>query len=187
MSFVSTSILAFSMSADAFAVALSKGSVVKKAKFFDSLRIGVIFGMMEAVTPLIGWAVGSMASGFIQDVDHWVAFILLGLIGLKMIFSYFKNEENIEEKKSKTFGVLLLTAFATSVDAMAVGVGLAFVNINIWMTALAIGIATCCMVTIGMMTGHYLGRRVGRVAEALGGIGLILIGTNILLTHLQVI
>lgn len=186
MSFVSNTVLAFSMSADAFAAAIAKGSAVRKTKITEALRIGVLFGIIEAIMPIIGWSIGLIASKFIIAIDHWVAFTILGIIGLKMIWEGFNPDEEAQmrEKKRYKLHILALTAVGTSIDAMAVGVTLAFVNANIWITSAMIGAATFIMVTIGIMAGRYIGAKAGRIAEILGGICLIVIGTKILCEHL---
>lgn len=188
MSAVSTAVLAFSMSADAFAVSVSKGATMRKPSLRYALRTGALFGIVEAITPIIGWVAGLAASRAIQEVDHWVAFAILGAVGLKLIYESFQKEEADEagEPKAKEhgLGLMLLTAIGTSIDALAVGVTLAFLPVNIWISAAAIGSATFVMVTIGIMTGHYIGARIGKLAELLGGIGLVAIGTGILCDHL---
>lgn len=185
MNALSTTALAFSMSADAFAVSLCKGAALKKPRFSDALRTGAIFGAVEGVTPLAGWLAGLAASRYVQAVDHWITFVILGLIGLKMIYEcLFDHHEEKQKKERHGALVLAFTALATSIDALAVGVTLAFMQVNIWICAAAIGAATFLMVTIGIMTGHYVGLKAGRYAEGLGGLCLIAIGTIILLEHL---
>lgn len=184
MSALSSTILAFSMSADAFAVALCKGAAVQKPRLRDALRTGVIFGSVEAITPILGWLAGVAASRYVALYDHWVAFIILGAVGSKLLYESVFADDDVEKPARHGAGVLVLTAIGTSIDALAVGVTLAFLPVNIWLTAASIGAATTFMVTLGMLLGHRMGSRFGRVAEALGGIGLIAIGSHILLTHL---
>lgn len=188
MSFVSNAIMAFSMSTDAFAAAISKGAGSSRSPSIkEALYTGILFGVVESITPIIGWGVGVAASGFIAAIDHWIAFLVLGFVGIKMIFASFDNKccpLGLPLKPATKPGMLLLTAIGTSIDALVVGISLAFVNTNILVIAGAIGFATFLMVTIGMLAGQYLGTKVGRVAEGLGGLGLIFIGTDILLTHL---
>ena len=187
MSIVSTTALAFSMSADAFAVALGKGATLQKPRLRDALRTGMIFGTVEAITPLVGWCAGLAASRFIAAFDHWVAFIILAAVGGKLLYeAAFPDEEAAKPARHGT-GLLILTAIGTSIDALAVGVTLAFLPVNIWLTAASIGAATTLMVTIGIMLGHHIGSKFGRLAEALGGLCLIGIGTHILLTHLAIL
>lgn len=185
MSIVSNTALAFSMSADAFAAAVSKGTVLRHPPLTQAMRIGLIFGVVETVTPLLGWLVGLAFSRYIAEVDHWVAFVLLGAIGVKMIYEgLFHRDE--EKPTSHKLSILLLTALGTSIDAMAVGVTLAFLDANIVLMALMIGAATFLMATIGIMAGHWLGKRAGSAAEVMAGLCLIAIGSNILCEHLRI-
>lgn len=183
MSLVSNTIIAFSMSADAFAASIGKGVALRKPKLGYAMRIGLVFGGVETITPIIGWLLGLMASDFIATVDHWVAFAILSLIGGKMMYEGLHNQE-AERKESHKLGILILTAIGTSIDAMAVGATLALLDINIWLMAAMIGTATFTMATIGIMTGHYIGTKAGKIAEILGGLCLIAIGTKILIEHL---
>jgi manganese efflux pump family protein len=183
MNSLATVILAFSMSADAFAAALGKGSVLHRPRLSEALRTGFVFGTVEATTPVIGWAAGLATSAYIAAIDHWIAFALLAVIGAKMIWDSIKRPAQQERPERHSFALLLVTAVATSIDAMAVGVTLAFVNADIAVTAFAIGLATFLMTTIGILIGRIIGGRFGRIAEALGGMGLIGIGTRILIEH----
>ena len=188
MNFASTALLALAMSTDAFAAAVGKGTALQKPRWSEALRTGAIFGVIEAITPLIGWALGYTASGFVKSWDHWIAFTLLLLLSIRMIFSALQTpvETEVEKPTRHGFWLLAITGFATSIDAMAVGVGLAFLDVNILPIAAAIGFATFVMVTLGVMVGRLLGRFAGRWAEAIGGLLLIGIGSVILYEHLSV-
>lgn len=179
--------LALAMSTDAFAAALGKGAAMHKPRFLQALRIGLLFGCIEAITPIIGWLLGSFASKWISEWDHWLAFFLLLGLGGHMIWVGLHGDSDDEEEAAGGQGVLALalTAVATSIDAMAVGVGLAFINVNIFYAALAIGTATTVMVTIGVMLGRLLGATIGKKAEIIGGVILILVGATILYEHLS--
>jgi putative Mn2+ efflux pump MntP len=183
MNLLAIVVLAFSMSADAFAAALGKGSALDRPRLGDALRVGLVFGIVEAITPVIGWAAGLAASAYITAIDHWIAFALLSAVGGKMIWDSMRRPAEQARQQPHSFGLLMMTAIGTSIDAMAVGVTLAFLNANIVMTALAIGLATFVMTTIGILLGRILGEKFGRIAETLGGAGLILIGTKILIEH----
>jgi manganese efflux pump family protein len=183
MSIVSNTLLAFSMSTDAFAASIGKGVAMRKPRLLEALRIGAIFGIIETITPILGWLAGLAASSFITAVDHWIAFAILVLVGGRMIFHSFDKEET--ERGTHNISVLILTAIGTSIDAMAVGASLAFIEVNIWIVAGMIGCATFMMATIGIMAGHHMGHRVGKIAEMLGGIGLIAVGVKILIQHLS--
>lgn len=173
------------MSADAFAVSVCKGASLQNPRLREAFRSGAIFGVVEAITPIIGWLIGLAASKHIEAIDHWVAFFILGVVGLKLMYEGIFGAEEEEKPRSHSLGMLIVTAIGTSIDAMAVGVTLAFLPVNIWVSAAAIGTATCLMVTIGIMTGHYIGSKIGKYAEILGGIGLIAIGTLILCEHMK--
>lgn len=178
-------LIAFSMSTDAFAAALGKGAALDRPKFSEALRTGLIFGTIEAITPVIGWALGRAASRYIEAFDHWIAFVILAGIGAKMIWDSFQRDEADEKPQRHSFMVLALTAIGTSIDALAVGVTLALIDANIVVNALAIGAATFTMTTIGVMAGRFLGARFGKYAEGAGGLVLIAIGGLILAQHLS--
>ncbi|TBR40014.1 MULTISPECIES: manganese efflux pump MntP family protein [Dyella] len=181
-------LLGMAMSTDAFAAALGKGAGMLRPRLTEALRIGLIFGVVEAITPIVGWLLGAAAARFIQAWDHWIAFGLLAALGLHMIWkSIWGAEEEHEEAQARRNGLLALalTGLATSIDAMAVGVGLAFVDVNILVVAAVIGLCTFTMVTIGIMAGHVLGTVIGKRAETAGGVVLILVGATILYEHLH--
>lgn len=186
MSFYAISILAFSMSMDSFAAAIGKGAMLKRPPVSEALRTGLIFGVIEAITPIIGWAAGLAASQYIMQWDHWIAFVLLFVLGVRMMKEGVSKtaDEEAEAPRRHGFWLLVTTAIATSLDAMAVGVGLAFLNVNIVTTALMIGLATTIMATTGMLLGRFLGTTIGKWAEVLGGVVLICIGSSILVEHL---
>ena len=176
-------ILAVGMSVDAFAASIGRGATAERTHWGDAIRAGVVFGVIEAITPIIGWAAGTLAAGFVTAVDHWIAFALLGLVGGRMLLEAARRKED-EAPSGRSFWMLVATAVGTSLDAMAVGVSLAFLQVNIWVIAAAIGFATFCMATGGMLAGRVLGKRLGRWAEGIGGAALILLGCSILYEHL---
>lgn len=185
MNLYATLILAFGMSMDAFAAAIGKGASLQRPGLKEALRTGLIFGVIEALTPLIGWAVGIAASRYVMAWDHWVAFTLLFVLGARMIVEGFRKKDEVcEAPERHGFWVLATTAVATSLDAMAVGVGLAFLQVNIVTTALAIGASTMIMASAGILLGRFLGPVMGKWAEIFGGVVLIGIGTSILVEHL---
>lgn len=185
MNISATILLAFGMSMDAFAVSISKGATLHKPKFSEALRTGLIFGAIEALTPLIGWGLGMLASQFVLEWSHWIAFVLMVFLGGRMVIEGVRgnSDDDAEPQHRHGFWLLVTTAIATSLDAMAVGVGLAFLQVNIIATALAIGCATLIMSTLGMMVGRFIGPLLGKRAEILGGIVLIGIGAQILWAH----
>src|SRR5438132_2076947 len=180
---LTTVVLAFSMSADAFAAALGKGAALERPCLSEALRTGFVFGVIEAITPVIGWAAGLAASGYITAIDHWIAFALLAAIGAKMIWESARRPDERRKPNRHSLKILVATAIGTSIDAMAVGVTLAFIEADIVATALAIGCATFLMATLGILIGRFIGDKFGRIAEAVGGIGLIVIGAKILIEH----
>ena len=192
MSPLSITVLAFSMSADACAAAMARGATTKPS-FLQAAKGGLVFGIIETVTPLLGWMLGLAASAYITAIDHWIAFGLLSLVGGKMALNAGQrlvargsvDETDTDEVVSKHKGMLalILTAFATSIDAAAVGVTLAFVDVNIVPVALAIGLTTFVLATGGLMIGKIVGVKFGPVVELIGGLGLMAIGTGILLDH----
>jgi putative Mn2+ efflux pump MntP len=186
MNLASTALLALAMSADAFAAAIGKGAGLHRPRFGEALRTGAIFGVIEALTPVVGWALGLAAAGYVAAFDHWIAFTLLAGLGLRMIHASRREDIEAEARPTRhSFWVLAATGLGTSIDAMVVGVGLAFLDVNIVPVAAAIGFTTLAMVTAGVMLGRVLGTIVGRRAEMIGGVILILIGVVILFEHLH--
>lgn len=183
-------LLALSMSSDAFSVAISKGTSLKNPRFTEALRMGLIFGTIEAITPIIGWFIGRSAASFVdasfvEAWDHWIAFAILGTLGLHVIYEGCKPcSEKAAAPSRHSFSRLAVTAFGTSVDAMAIGISLAFVDVNILLAAGLIGLATAIMVTLGVMLGKVLGSLFGHRIEIFGGLMLIAIGAWILVSHL---
>ncbi|QNH14769.1 manganese efflux pump MntP family protein [Xanthomonas sp. SI] len=188
MSFLSILLLGIAMSTDAFAAAVGKGAAMRKPLWRDALRAGLIFGCIEALTPVLGWLLGQAAAKYVTAFDHWIAFGLLGALGVHMIVAGLKPEtpeDAAEAPKRHGFWNLAATGLATSIDAMAVGVGLAFLEVNIAEVAVVIGLCTLTMVTLGIMLGRVLGSLAGKRAEIVGGALLIAIGSTILYEHLQ--
>lgn len=185
MNVLSIALLALAMSTDAFAAAVAKGAALERAGLKEALRTGAIFGTIETITPVIGWALGVGAARYVTAFDHWIAFTLLVGLGIRMIHESRKSGWTEATRPSThSFWVLATTGFGTSIDAMAVGVGLAFLDVSIVPVALSIGVATFVMVTIGVMLGRVLGIAVGKWAELAGGVVLVLIGSVILFEHL---
>jgi putative Mn2+ efflux pump MntP len=173
------------MSTDAFAAAIGKGAALHKPRLAEALKAGVIFGVIEALTPLIGWLLGKAAAQYVTAWDHWIAFGLLFALGARMVKAGLSAPDaEVRKPESHSFLALALTGFATSIDAMAVGAGLAFVDVNIYATAATIGFATLIAVTVGVMLGRIVGAVIGRRAEVAGGIVLMTIGSVILAEHL---
>ena len=189
MNLFTTILLALGMSVDAFAAALARGAGSLHYTWRQTVKTALIFGIVETITPLIGWLVGSMAQKFIAAYDHWLAFGLLLALGLKMIWGALHDDDDEAaaadgNRTDTTLLLTVITAIATSIDSMVVGVGLAFLDANIWLTALAIGTSTTIMAAVGLRLGRLLGQKIGSRAEMAGGVVLIGIGTFILLEHL---
>lgn len=186
----SLALLAFAMSTDAFAASIGKGASLKRTRLSEALRIGVIFGIIECLAPVIGWSIGLLASRFVSEWDHWVAFVLLGGLGGHMVWEGVKangmGRKRAPQVRKPSVGLLVVTAFATSIDAMAVGITLAFANVNIAVAAVSIGVATTLMVTIGILLGRAIGTLIGTRAEIVGGLVLIGIGLAVLYEHLVI-
>lgn len=179
-------LLGIAMSTDAFAAAVGKGAAMRTPRVRDALRAGVIFGSIEGLTPLLGWALGKAAAPYVTAWDHWIAFTLLALLGLRMIHAGLRDDgaPDADALRRHGFWALAATGFATSVDAMAVGVGLAFVEVNIVAVAATIAATTLVLVTAGVLLGRALGALAGKRAEIFGGVLLIAIGATILHEHL---
>jgi len=185
MSFWALFLIALGVSADAFAVALTKGLHMRRFNVRNALIIAVTFGLFQAVMPLIGWLLGSQFASYIEDFDHWIAFGLLLLVGGKMLWEAFSSHEDKEKDFDRINPrELIVLALATSIDALAVGVTLAFVNVSIVGAISLIGVTTLVLAFLGVVVGRRVGARFGKPAEIAGGIILILIGTRILFDHL---
>jgi putative Mn2+ efflux pump MntP len=188
MNAAAIALLALAMSTDAFAAAVGKGAALQRPRFSEALRTGLIFGCIEAATPVVGWAIGSVAAAYVSAWAHWIAFAVLAGLGARMMWlgvSADKEDAAHDRPDSHGFWVLALTGLATSLDAMAVGVGLAFVDADIVKVALAIGMTTFLAVTAGVMLGRVLGMVAGKRAEFAGGLLLVGIGVAILVEHLR--
>lgn len=179
-----TLLLALGLALDAFAVSVAFGISARHPAPGHALRIGALFGIFQAVMPLIGWQTGSLVGDFMAGIDHWVAFALLSAVGIHMIYESSRSSDRRNEIDPADIRILLVLSVATSIDALAAGISFAFFDVAILRTVLVIGIITFCLSFIG----YYLGKRIGHVFEKrmriLGGIILISIGVKILLEHL---
>lgn len=180
-------ILSLSMSTDAFAAAVGRGAS-HRPSVIGAIKAGLVFGVIEAITPLIGWGLGIVAAGLIERIDHWIAFILLTVVGGRMIWEASKPRDADDGAAPRRSGpwALIATAIGTSIDAAAVGVGLAFIGADILVIAASIGFTTFVLTTVGMLIGASVGVRFGKGAELIGGFALICLGLVILLEHLGV-
>ena len=176
-------VLALGLSMDAFAVSICKGLSVPKLQAKHCLICGVYFGGFQALMPLIGWALGIRFQSMITNIDHWIAFMLLAVIGANMIKESFSKEEECPDA-SFGFKTMLTLAVATSIDALAVGVTFAFLDVSIVPAVLLIGATTFVCSAVGEKIGNVFGNRFQSKAEFLGGLVLIAIGLKILIEHL---
>ena len=177
--------LAVGLAMDAFAVSITSGLTMQKLKVRYALRIALFFGVFQALMPIIGYLAGLSVREMIENYDHWVAFGLLSFVGGKMLFEAIFMKDEDREIDPNDFGLLFMLAIATSIDALAVGLSLSLLNIEIFMPAILIGIVTFAL----SFAGVYLGKRIGHLfeqkIEILGGLVLIAIGVKILFEHLS--
>ena len=185
MSLFDLFILAVGLSMDAMAVAVCKGLSVQKLKFRHALITGLYFGGFQAAMPLVGYLLGRQFQAYIESVDHWIAFVLLGIIGANMIKESFGEAEEVN--CSFCPKAMLPMAVATSIDALAVGVTFAFLKVSIGPAVTFIGVITFALSAVGVYIGHLFGAKFKSKAELTGGIVLVLMGLRILFEHLGVI
>ncbi len=186
MGFWELFLTAAALSMDAFAVSVCKGLSARTLKARDAAKTGLFFGGFQALMPLLGWLLGRQFERYIVEIDHWIAFVLLGFIGGKMIWEALRGGDG-DDSGSFAFKELLLLAIATSIDALAVGVTFAFLSVDIWSSVAVIGVTTFAFSFGGVYLGNKVGGRFHEKAELAGGVILILIGLKILLEHLGVI
>ncbi|MEN6341323.1 MAG: manganese efflux pump MntP family protein [Methanospirillum sp.] len=186
MDFAEVLLIAVGLSMDALAVAIGRGAVLSRVeRARGAILMALAFGAFQALMPVAGWLLGSAFADFIGGIDHWIAFLLLAGIGARMIYEAVKGDES-DERTPLSVRVLLLLAVATSIDALAVGIGLRLADptTQILVAGLLIGVVTFGFSLAGGLAGSRLGERFGRAMEALGGAVLIGIGLRILITHL---
>lgn len=179
-------LIGLGLAMDAFAVSICKGLSMKKMNWKSAMVIALYFGIFQALMPIIGYFLGTTFSGLVENVDHWIVFILLTIIGGNMIRDSFDDE--CEKRNDKVdFKTMIILAIATSIDAFAIGVTFAFFKTNIATAVSIIGIVTFILSLIGVKIGNHFGDKFQNKAELTGGIILIIIGTKILLEHLGII
>lgn len=184
MSLLELFILAVGLSMDACAVSVCKGLSVPKLKLKHALLCGVYFGSFQALMPFLGWILGSQFADLISSIDHWIAFVLLCILGINMIREAFSKDEDECPDASFSFKPMLTMAVATSIDALAVGVTFAFLDVAIIPAITFIGITTFFFSAIGVKIGNVFGSRFKSKAELFGGLVLVLMGCKILIEHL---
>ena len=183
MNLVSLFLIAVGLSMDAFAVSICKGLAMQKITIKKALIVGLWFGGFQGLMPAIGYLLGTQFEKYITNIDHWIAFVLLFIIGGNMIKEALSKEEE-DANDSLAFKEMLLLALATSIDALAVGVNFAFLKVQIIPAVSFIGVITFTLSAIGVKIGNIFGSRYKSKAEFAGGIILILMGCKILLEHL---
>lgn len=192
MDYLSLTGIAVGLAMDAFAVSLTNGAVTRGLTKWHALKIALCFGFFQFFMPIIGWGIGKAGESFIGAVDHWIAFILLGYIGGKMIYDSIKEKNDLEKEQCKSpisFKMLLVMAIATSIDALATGIilptAVGAYNFALMMLSVGIiGVITFIISLFGVFLGKKFGTVFSSVAEKLGGAVLILIGSKILIEHL---
>ena len=190
MGFVELFLIGVGLSMDAFAVSICKGLGMSRLNMRQAVVISLFFGGFQALMPLIGWALGSQLTDFITPIDHWIAFGLLAFVGGKMLWDAFHEDdedEGVQTDEKLDLKELLMLAIATSIDALAVGITFAFLQVAIVPSITIIGLTTFVISFAGVAVGHFFGARFEKPATIVGGVVLILIGVKILLEHLGVI
>lgn len=191
MGFIELFLVGVGLSMDAFAVSICKGLGMKRLNMKQALVIGLFFGGFQALMPFLGWALGTQLADLITPIDHWIAFILLAVIGGKMLLDAFRGGDEDEAAEAKDAKLdlkeLFMLAIATSIDALAVGITFAFLGVDIVFAIAVIGLTTFVISVAGVAVGHAFGARYEKGATIVGGVVLILIGLKILLEHLGII
>lgn len=179
-------LIAVGLAMDAFAVSVCKGLSMKKMSWNKAIIVGLYFGIFQGLMPVIGFLLGTSFASLVIQIDHWIAFVLLGFIGGNMLKEAFSNESE-NRNDNVDFKTMIVLAIATSIDALAIGITFAFLKVNLILSVLMIGIITFILSIIGVKIGNKFGDRYERKAEMAGGLILILMGIKILLEHLGVV
>lgn len=187
MGLIELIILSVGLAMDAFSVSICKGLAMKKMNWKHAIIIGIYFGGFQALMPAIGYFLGVGFENKITSIDHWLAFILLGIIGGKMIADSLKESEEISYNNSIGLKTMTILAIATSIDALAVGITFAFLKTNLILAVSLIGMITFAISIVGVKIGNIFGDKYEKKAELAGGIILIFIGLKILLEHLEIV
>lgn len=189
MGFVPLMLLALSLSMDAFAVAIANGIAARQVRTWDALKTGLFFGFFQGAMPMLGYCLGGTVSRYMEVVNHWIAFGVLSVIGVKMMMDAIRDERRYEDGEGERSPFsnkrLLMMAVATSIDALAVGLTLALLEVSMIQSALTIGVVTFSLSAIGVLLGRLLGCAFRRGAQIAGGVVLVLIGVRILMEHLS--
>ena len=185
MDWISLLAIAVALAMDAFAVSLAAGAVLRPVTFRHCFRLGFHFGLFQGGMPIIGWLAGLSVQRYIVSWDHWVAFVLLGVLGINMIRGAGNEDDREKSAVDPSRGLtLVFLSIATSIDALAIGLTLAMIEVTIWLPALVIGLVACAFSVVGVLVGNRVGSAWGGRVEVLGGLVLISIGVKILCEHL---
>jgi putative Mn2+ efflux pump MntP len=177
-------LISISLAMDCFAVSIAGGATTSKPKISNALKVGISFGLFQAIMPLIGWLIGFSFRNLIENVDHWIAFSLLLIIGIKMLYEAFKKTSKKDKTDITRIPTLLILSVATSIDALVIGISLSIIDVSIYISLLLIGLFAFIFSVFGYFLGHKIGIVIGNKIEIIGGIILIGIGTKILIEHL---
>ena len=183
MGIITILLIAFGLSFDTFAVSVSSGLILRKINFFNAMKIAFVLAFFQGLMPFVGWFIGSGVKKYMMAYDHWIAFILLLVLGLKMIYESFQKDENRQPLNPMRLAVMVSMAIATSIDALVVGLSFAFFEVNIYLTVFLIGAVTFIVSMLGLLFGKKAGAQLGHRMEIVGGLILIAIGLKILIEH----
>lgn len=185
MQFVILLFIAIGLSFDTFAASICIGLTLRRIRLLQILKIALLLAAFQAFMPAVGWVLGSQVKDLISHIDHWFAFGLLSLIGLKMVWESLQYDDDCTITDPSKPAVLIGIAVATSIDAFVAGVSFAFIEVNILLYVLTIGIVTCITAIAGMLSGKRAKKQFGKKITVVGGIILIVIGIKILIEHLN--
>lgn len=186
MGLITILLISLGVAMDACAVSVTNGLTINKFKIVYAFKIAFMYAFFQVLMPVLGWLAGSGLKQFIIDVDHWVAFALLFIIGVRMIYKALKNDSSVKEMNPLDIKVLLILSIATSIDALMIGVSIAFLQVSIVILLISIGIITFLMSFFGVLIGNKFGSAFGNKIELIGGLILIFIGVKILYEHLYI-
>ena len=184
MEFVTIFLIAIGLSFDSFAVATSSGFMLRDIKFTDAMKISFSLAFFQGLMPVLGWLAGTAFKQYIESVDHWIAFGLLSVIGLKMIIESLKHESKRQQLNPLNLKVMISMSLATSIDALIVGISFAVVSYSIIFSVLIIGAVTFIIAMLGILFGKKAGKHLGQELDIVGGLILIAMGIKILIQHL---
>ena len=184
MGILSLLLVGLGLAVDSFAVSVCTGVVTKFVKVRQSLRVGLVLGLIQGIAPVIGGLVGLSLKNLIQSIDHWVAFILLAIVGIKMIFDGIRHKPNVPRGNLLLLRNLITMGVATSIDAVVVGIGFGLLGVNLWLAGLIIGFTTFVVATTGVLLGAHFSQLTRLRLEIVAGVVLIGIGVRILVEHL---